>query len=451
MSSARTTDRGTSGIVLAAQVSGRARVGGGAGARLATPVRSWFRPEDCRLDDFRAVVEQTTDPADYPHADVGRAERPRLRRRGCASASATAERREVQAELARALIDGPGHRRVQGRVPDPAVVDRATAVFDGDDRGAEGGRRRRRRPLRQAGRQRPGLGRAGQARAARRRRCSPTTTPTTCSRWSARPGSAPATRSPRRSTSSTPAGRRRSRTATTTSASCPSSRRGRYPAHVHRLSPALTLQGAVAHCDMPVETGPTMYLPHSQKYPAGLPRLPPAGVHRRTSTSTTCSCRCDKGDAAFFNPALFHGAGTNRSADVRRMANLLQVSSAFGRAMETVDRAAIVPGALPGAAAAEGRRRRATRPAQRRRGVRRGLRVPDQPRPRPAGRRAGPADPGRAGLAGAGGGLGPRDVHRPARCPHRPARDGPGLTGAPGRGSRSGRGSRVGGQVGSRG
>jgi ectoine hydroxylase-related dioxygenase (phytanoyl-CoA dioxygenase family) len=48
-----------------------------------------------------------------------------------------------------------------------------------------------------------------------------------------------------------------------------------------------------------------------------------------------------KGDAAFFNPALFHGAGTNRSADVRRMANLLQVSSAFGRAMETVDRTAM--------------------------------------------------------------------------------------------------------------
>ena len=38
-----------------------------------------------------------------------------------------------------------------------------------------------------------------------------------------------------------------------------------------------------------------------------------------------------KGDAAFFNPALFHGAGSNVSADVQRMANLLQVSSAFGR------------------------------------------------------------------------------------------------------------------------
>ena len=45
-----------------------------------------------------------------------------------------------------------------------------------------------------------------------------------------------------------------------------------------------------------------------------------------------------KGDAVFFNPALFHGAGNNTSTDVQRMANLLQVSSAFGRAMETVDR-----------------------------------------------------------------------------------------------------------------
>jgi ectoine hydroxylase-related dioxygenase (phytanoyl-CoA dioxygenase family) len=54
-----------------------------------------------------------------------------------------------------------------------------------------------------------------------------------------------------------------------------------------------------------------------------------------------------KGDAAFFNPALFHGAGTHRSADVRRMANLLQVSSAFGRAMEAVDRTAMCRALYP--------------------------------------------------------------------------------------------------------
>jgi ectoine hydroxylase-related dioxygenase (phytanoyl-CoA dioxygenase family) len=35
---------------------------------------------------------------------------------------------------------------------------------------------------------------------------------------------------------------------------------------------------------------------------------------------------------------LFHAAGANTSVDIHRMANLLQVSSAFGRAMEAVDR-----------------------------------------------------------------------------------------------------------------
>jgi hypothetical protein len=54
-----------------------------------------------------------------------------------------------------------------------------------------------------------------------------------------------------------------------------------------------------------------------------------------------------KGDAASFDPALFHGAGTNRTADVRRMANLLQVSSAFGRAMEAVDRTSICRALYP--------------------------------------------------------------------------------------------------------
>jgi len=44
----------------------------------------------------------------------------------------------------------------------------------------------------------------------------------------------------------------------------------------------------------------------------------------------------------FFSPALFHAAGTNRSTDVKRMVNLFQVSSAYGRAMETVDRAGMV-------------------------------------------------------------------------------------------------------------
>jgi ectoine hydroxylase-related dioxygenase (phytanoyl-CoA dioxygenase family) len=111
----------------------------------------------------------------------------------------------------------------------------------------------------------------------------------------------------------------------------------RFPAHVHRLSPALTLQGAVAHCDMPLETGPTLYLPYSQQYEPGYlamgnPAFSDYFDRHHVQLPLT------KGDAVFFNPALFHAAGTNRSKDVRRMANLLQVSSAYGRAMESVDR-----------------------------------------------------------------------------------------------------------------
>ncbi len=119
-----------------------------------------------------------------------------------------------------------------------------------------------------------------------------------------------------------------------------------FPAHVHALSPALTLQGAVAHCDMPVETGPTLYLPHSQKYAHGylaywLPEFQEYFVAHHVQLPLA------KGDAVFFNPALFHAAGSNATTHVRRMANLLQVSSPFGRAMESVDRRRVVEAIYP--------------------------------------------------------------------------------------------------------
>ena len=111
----------------------------------------------------------------------------------------------------------------------------------------------------------------------------------------------------------------------------------RFPAHVHKLSPALTLQGAVAHVDMPVQSGPTLYLSHSQKY---LPGYLVAGhpAFQAFFDAHHVQLPLKKGDSVFFNPALMHAAGHNRSAHIHRMANLLQVSSAFGRAMESVDR-----------------------------------------------------------------------------------------------------------------
>ncbi|VXC93993.1 Phytanoyl-CoA dioxygenase [Burkholderia sp. 8Y] len=111
----------------------------------------------------------------------------------------------------------------------------------------------------------------------------------------------------------------------------------RFPAHVHTMSPFLTLQGAVAHSDMPIESGPTKLLLFSQRYAEGY--LAWRRPDFREFFETHCvQLPLAKGDALFFNPALFHAAGANRTQDVQRMANLLQISSAYGRAMETVDR-----------------------------------------------------------------------------------------------------------------
>lgn len=110
-----------------------------------------------------------------------------------------------------------------------------------------------------------------------------------------------------------------------------------YPAHMHDLSAALTLQGAVAHTDMPVESGPTKLLPFSQLYRSGYVAWRRQDF-RDHFEANFVQLPLSKGDAVFFNPALFHAAGANVTNDVQRMANLLQVSSAFGRAMERVDR-----------------------------------------------------------------------------------------------------------------
>ncbi len=113
-----------------------------------------------------------------------------------------------------------------------------------------------------------------------------------------------------------------------------------YPAHVHGLSPFLTLQGGIAHIDMPVESGPTKLLPFSQLYRPGYMAWRRPDFRALFEEQFVQLPLC-KGDALFFNPAVFHAAGANISAEVERMANLLQVSSAFGRAMESIDRQGI--------------------------------------------------------------------------------------------------------------
>jgi ectoine hydroxylase-related dioxygenase (phytanoyl-CoA dioxygenase family) len=111
-----------------------------------------------------------------------------------------------------------------------------------------------------------------------------------------------------------------------------------YPAHVHWLSAALTLQGGIAHTDMPLETGPTKLLPFSQTYQPGyfatlLPEF------RAYFEQNYAQAPLAKGDSLFFNPAVFHAAGDNKTKDVHRFANLMQIGSGYGRSIEIVDRA----------------------------------------------------------------------------------------------------------------
>ena len=113
-----------------------------------------------------------------------------------------------------------------------------------------------------------------------------------------------------------------------------------YPAHVHTMSPKLTLQGAVAHCDMPVESGTTKLLPYSHNWVENYASFRNPAV-RELFEERHVQLPLDKGDLLFFSPGLLHGAGENLTGNIDRMANLLQVSSAFGQAMETIDRTAM--------------------------------------------------------------------------------------------------------------
>ena len=119
-----------------------------------------------------------------------------------------------------------------------------------------------------------------------------------------------------------------------------------YPTHVHAMSPFLTLQGAVAHCDMPLESGPTKLLPFSQKFLEGY-LVFEQEQYRDYFEANHIQLTLEKGDVLFFNPAVMHAAGDNVSADIYRMANLLQISSAFGRAMETVNRSKMSKALFP--------------------------------------------------------------------------------------------------------
>ena len=308
------------------------------------------RREDCRLDDLIAVLAEPTDADAYPHAD--RVEQDVLVYEAESVRPLLADPEEadaLRAELADALAEGPGIVVLAGAF-DTDVVDGLTSVFErviadekdagrtaGDHFAKPGANDRVWNALEKAALADPAAFVAYYANDLLALAATAWLGPgyqVTSQVNVVNPGGAGQTvhrdyhlgfQSPEVT--------------------------GRYPGRVHDVSPLLTLQGAVAHCDMPVETGPTLYLPHSQKYSHGylaywLEEFQQYFVGHHVQLPLR------KGDAVFFNPALFHAAGSNHTAGVRRTANLLQISSAFGRAMETVDRDRVVRAVYPALLAA---------------------------------------------------------------------------------------------------
>ncbi|MGW6907269.1 phytanoyl-CoA dioxygenase family protein [Streptomyces sp. NPDC054940] len=304
--------------------------------------RAWLSEQDCDLAAFRELVERGTDLADYPYASaVERGvlvyDSDRLRK--------AEDPRAVRAELVHALTDGPGIVVFQGAFTDLDVVDRLSSVFDaliaeqhatgasaGDHFAKPGANDRVWNALEKAALYDPEAFADYYAN---------DILALVSAAWLG-----PGYQVTSQVNVVNPGGAAQTVHRDYHLGFLTNEVAAAYPAHVHVLSPVLTLQGAVAHCDMPVESGPTMYLPYSQTYEPGYLawRLPEFQAYFEAHH---IQLPLAKGDAAFFNPALFHAAGTNRSADIRRMANLLQVSSAFGRAMETVDREAVANAVYP--------------------------------------------------------------------------------------------------------
>jgi ectoine hydroxylase-related dioxygenase (phytanoyl-CoA dioxygenase family) len=92
---------------------------------------------------------------------------------------------------------------------------------------------------------------------------------------------------------------------------------------------------------MPIDSGPTQLLPFSQHFDNGyIAYRHPEFIEVFNETMVQLSLQ--KGDGLFFNPALFHAAGENRTKDFNRSANLLQISACWGKPMESVDRRKIM-------------------------------------------------------------------------------------------------------------
>ncbi len=299
--------------------------------------RVWLTEGACDLSDFRTLAEKTTALADYPIASAVEKNVLIYDSRKVIEAASTLEgRRSVLAEICEAFGIGPGVVVFKHAYEDTGIIDRASTIFDEiieeQHRSSTGGGDHFAKP-----------GANDRIWNSLEKHCL--ADPENFARYygnaivalASEAWLGPHYQMTAQVNRVNPGGAAQSAHRDYHLGFQSSKVIEQFPAHVHRLSPVLTLQGAVAHCDMPLESGPTLFLPHSQTYEPGYLALK-RQEFKDYFDQNHIQLSLKKGDVVFFNPALFHAAGTNRSKDIKRVANLLQVSSAFGRAMETVNR-----------------------------------------------------------------------------------------------------------------
>ncbi|MBB4575354.1 ectoine hydroxylase-related dioxygenase (phytanoyl-CoA dioxygenase family) [Rhizobium lentis] len=298
--------------------------------------RVWLSEDACDLADFRHLAEKTTVLADYPTASAVEKNILIYDSRKVTAVATVEDKRAVRAEICEALGEGPGVVVFKHAYEDTGVIDRASAIFDAiieeQHRTSTGGGDHFAKP-----------GANDRIWNSLEKHCL--ADPENFADYygnaiialASEAWLGPSYQMTAQVNRVNPGGAAQSAHRDYHLGFQSSQVIEQFPAHVHRLSPVLTLQGAVAHCDMPLESGPTLFLPHSQTYVPGYLALK-RQEFRDYFDANHVQLPLEKGDVVFFNPALFHAAGTNRSADIKRVANLLQVSSAFGRAMETVNR-----------------------------------------------------------------------------------------------------------------
>lgn len=304
---------------------------------IRSATKRWMSIEDCDLNAFKALVERDANLADYPHASAIEKNIVIYDAKTLEAATATPEGREaVLVELCDVFATGPGVAVFKNAMRDMDVIDRASAIFSEiiqeQHRTKSGGGDHFAKP-----------GANDRIWNSLEKHCL--ADPENFAHYYANPIIAlasiawlgPYYQMTAQVNRVNPGGASQTPHRDYHLGFQSADVIAKFPSHVHRLSPVLTLQGAVAHCDMPLESGPTLFLPFSQMYEPGYFATARQDF-RDYFEQNHVQLPLNKGDLVFFNPALFHAAGTNRSTNILRVANLLQVSSAFGRAMETVNR-----------------------------------------------------------------------------------------------------------------